>query len=95
MATRLKKGMYGMTRPRVTNILGTVKICDKRLSYMQDIVQPLGTVSIVKRDYIEGEIIAKRNDHMQYLTVQISSEYEGRVYVLNLLYSQCEDIRWR
>lgn len=46
-------------------------------------------------DNIKGEIIHKRDDHMRYLTVQVPSEYRGRVYVLNLLYNQCKDIKWR
>lgn len=74
---RLKKGKYGMTRPRVNIILGTAIICNGQF------------------DNIEGEIISRRDDYMQYLTVQIPSEYPGRVYVLNLLYSQCKDIKWR
>lgn len=77
MASRPKKGKYGMTRPRVDNILGTVVICDGQFAD------------------IKGEIIGNRNDHMQYLTVQVQSEYKGRVYILNLLYSQCKDIQWR
>lgn len=57
----------------------------------------LGTVVVCGGafDNIKGEIIRKRNDHMRYLTVQVPSEYKGRVYVLNLLYSQCKDIKWR
>lgn len=74
---KLKKGKYGMTRPKVTNILGTVVVCNMQFNN------------------IEGEIIARRNDHMQYLTVQVPSEYVGRVYIINILYDQCKDIKWR
>ena len=77
MASRFKEGKYGITRPRVDNILGTVVICSGQFTD------------------IKGEIIGNRNDHMQYLTVQVQSEYKGRVYVINLLYSQCKDIQWR
>lgn len=78
MASRIKKGIHGMTIPRVTNnILGTVVVHN-------------GTF-----DNIEGEIINKHDDHRKYLAVQVPSEYKGRVYVLNLLYSQCKDIKWR
>ena len=77
MASRLKKGKYGMTRPRVDNILGVVVIQSGQFANTK------------------GEIISQRNDHLQYLTVQVPSEYKGRVYVLNLLYSQCKDIQWR
>jgi hypothetical protein len=57
----------------------------------------LGTVIVCngRFDNIEGEIINERNDHMQYLTVQVPSEYKGRVYILNLAHSQCKDIKWR
>ena len=74
MASKTKKGKYGMTRPRVNNILGVVLILSGQFANTK------------------GEIICHRNDHMQYLTVQVPSEYKGRVYVLNLLYSQCKDI---
>ena len=77
MATRNKKGKYGMTRPKVNIILGTVTICNHKL---------FGTV--------QGEIIAKRDGFMPYLTVQIQSEYTGRAYIINILYEQCEDIQW-
>ena len=77
MASRLKKGKYGMTKPRIDNVLGTVLIRDGQFADTK------------------GEIISHRNDHMQYLTVQIPSEYKGRVYIVNLLYSQCKDIQWR
>lgn len=76
MASRIKKGIYGITVPRVENILGTVVV---RTSRFND---------------IKGEIISRRNDYMQYLTVQVPSEYKGRVYILNLLYSQCKDIQF-
>ena len=57
----------------------------------------IGTVVIRSGQFAntKGEIIGSRSDHMQYLIVQVPSEYNGRVYVLNLLYSQCEDIQWR
>lgn len=77
MASRSREGKYGITRPRVDNILGEVLISDGRFANTK------------------GEIISHRNDHMQYLTVQVPAEYEGRVYVLNLLYNQCKDIQWR
>lgn len=77
MATRLKQGKYGMTRPRVNIVLGTAIVCNMQFNN------------------IKGEIISERNDYMQYLTVQVPSEYEGRVYILNLLHSQCKDIEWR
>lgn len=77
MASKFKKGKYGMTRPRVDNILGEVLISDGQFANTK------------------GEIISHRNDHMQYLTVQVPAEYEGRVYVLNLLYSQCKGVQWR
>ena len=76
MASRIKKGIYGITVPRVENILGTVVVCTSRFNN------------------IKGEIISRRNDYMQYLTVQVPSEYKGRVYILNLLYSQCKDIQF-
>lgn len=74
---KTKNGKYGVTRPRVNNVLGTVLIQS-------------GSFADIK-----GEIISHRNDHMQYLTVQVPAEYEGRVYIVNLLYSQCRDIVWR
>lgn len=77
MASRIKKGIHGMTVPRVENVLGTV------------------VVHTLRFNNIKGEIIAVRNDHMQYITVQVPSEYQGRVYVLNLLKSQYKDIQWR
>lgn len=77
MASKFKKGKYGMTRPRIDNILGTVLI---RSGQFAD---------------IKGEIISHRNDHVQYLTVQVPAEYQGRVYILNLLHSQCDNIVWR
>lgn len=77
MASRIKKGIYGMTTPRTENVLGTVVVCTPRFHNMR------------------GEIISVRNDHMQYLTVQIQSEYRDRVYIVNLLSSQCKDIQWR
>jgi hypothetical protein len=77
MASRIKKGVYGMTVPRVENILGTVVVCTPRFNNMK------------------GEIIAVRDDHMRYLSVQIQSEYRGRVYVLHLVESQYKDIQWR
>lgn len=58
----------------------------------------LGTVVVCRApfDNIEGEIINERNDHMKYLTVQVPSEYPNRVYILNLLHSQCTKIKkWR
>ena len=76
MASKLKKGKYGMTRPRIENTIGTVII---RSGQFAD---------------IKGEIIGCRNDYMQYLIVQVPSEYKGRVYILNLLYSQCKDIQF-
>ena len=56
----------------------------------------LGTVLIRDGRFanIKGEIINYRDDYQQYLTVQVPSEYKGRVYILNLLYRQCEDIQW-
>lgn len=77
VASKFKKGKFGMTRPRSEVILGTVIVCNKQF------------------DNIEGEIISRRNDRLKYLTVQVPSEYKGRVYVLNLLYEQCKDIIWR
>lgn len=77
MASRIKKGIHGMTVPRVNNILGTVVVCSKHF------------------DNIKGEIIGHRDDHLQYFVVQVPSEYEGRVYILSLLSSQCKDIEWR
>lgn len=76
MASRIKKGIYGITVPRVENILGTVVVCTSRFNN------------------IKGEIIATRDDHIKYISVQIQSEYKGRVYILNLLYSQCKDIQF-
>ena len=57
----------------------------------------LGTVIVCTNqfDNIKGEIIHERNDRMQYLTIQIPSEYRNMVYILNLAYSQCKDIVWR
>lgn len=40
----------------------------------------------------KGEIINERYDPMHYFTVQVPSEFKGRVYVLNLMPSQCVDI---
>lgn len=77
MASRIKKGIYGMTVPRVENILGTVVVCTLRFHN------------------IKGEIIAVRDDHLRYLSVQVPSEYENRVYVLHLVDSQYKDIQWR
>lgn len=78
MASRIKQGIHGMTIPRATNNI-------------------LGTAVIINRppfDNIEGEIINKRNDYYKYLTIQVPSEYKGRVYILNLPYEQCKDIKW-
>lgn len=77
MASRMKKGIHGMTIPKVDNVMGTV------------IVRTPGF------DNIKGEIIASRDDHLQYLTVQVPSEYVGRVYALHLVSSQYTDIQWR
>ena len=76
MASKLKKGKYGITRPRIENTIGTVVV---RSGQFTD---------------IKGEIINRRDDYMQYLIVQVPSEYKGRVYILNLLYSQCKDIQF-
>lgn len=77
MAQRLKKGIHGMTHPRVTeNILGTAVIINR---------PPF--------DNIEGEIISERTSYYKYLTIQVPSEYRNRVYILNLLYTQCKDIK--
>lgn len=77
MASRIKKGVYGMTVPRAENILGTVVVCTPRFNNMK------------------GEIIAVRDDHLRYLSVQIQSEYRDRVYVLHLVNSQYKDVQWR
>lgn len=77
MASKSKKGKYGITRPRTDNVLGEVFIRSDQFAN------------------IKGEIIGQRNDQMQYLVVQVPAEYKGRVYVLNLMNSQCEDIQWR
>lgn len=77
MASKYKKGKYGMTQPRIDDILGTVVICSGQFADMK------------------GEITRERNDYRRYLTVQVQSEYPGRVYVLNLLHSQCKDVEWR
>lgn len=57
----------------------------------------IGTALIQRGPFanIKGEIIGRRNGHMQYLTIQVPAEFVGRVYVLNLLHSQCKDIIWR
>ena len=77
MASRIKKGKYGMTVPRADNVLGTVVVSNQTFNN------------------IKGEIIAYRDDYYKYYTVQVPSEYQGRVYVLNLLDSQCKNIQWR
>ena len=77
MASRIKKGVCGMTVPRVENVLGTVVVCTPRFNN------------------IKGEIIAVRDNHLKYLTVQIQSEYRNRVYVLHLVDSQYKDLQWR
>lgn len=77
MASRIKKGVHGMTTPRMGNVLGTVVVCTRLFGN------------------IEGEIISVRNDHLRYLTVQVPSEYKGRVYIINVLHDQCKDIQWR
>lgn len=77
MASRIKKGIYGMTVPRVENVIGTVVVNTPRFRNMK------------------GEIIAVRDDHLRYLSVQIQSEYRNRVYVLHLVDSQYKDIQWR
>lgn len=78
MASKFKKGLHGMTQPRITsNIIGTVIVCNR---------PPF--------DNIKGEITSRRDDHMRYLTVQVPSEYPNRVYIINLLETQCRDIRW-
>lgn len=46
-------------------------------------------------DNIKGEIIQRRTGEVSYLTVQVPSEYRGRVYILNLMHHQCKDIQWR
>ena len=56
----------------------------------------LGTATICSGQFngTSGEIISTRDDsHLSYLTIQVPSEFRGRVYVLNLMYSQCKDIR--
>ena len=77
MASKHREGKYGVTIPRVNNIIGEVLIRDGQFADTK------------------GEIISQRNDHLRYLTVQVPAEYKGRVYVLNLLHSQCKDIIWR
>lgn len=77
MASKIKKGVHGMTTPRMTNVLGTVVICSRTF------------------DNIKGEIISVRDDHLKYFTVQVPSEYYGRVYIVNVLETQCKDIQWR
>jgi hypothetical protein len=77
VASRVKKGRYGMTVPRVDNVLGTVVVCNRTFNN------------------IKGEIISVRDNYLKYFTVQVPSEYQGRVYVLNLLSSQCKNIQWR
>lgn len=74
---KFKKGIYGMTRMRTENVLGTVIIGSNRFNNM------------------EGEIISKRDDYMKYLTIQVPSEYKNRVYIINLLYEQCIEIKWK
>lgn len=77
MALGIKKGVYGITVPRVENVLGTVVVRTPRFNNMK------------------GEIIAVRDDHLRYLTVQIQSEFRDRVYVLHLVSNQYVDIQWR
>lgn len=77
MASKSKRGKYGITKPRVDNIMGTVIVHGGQF------------------DNIKGEIINYRDDYLQYLTVQVPSEYNGRVYILNLMYKQCRNIEWR
>ena len=77
MASRIKKGIHGMTVPRVENTLGTVVVCNRTF------------------DNIKGEIISVRNDYYKYITVQVPSEYEGRVYIINLLDSQYKKLKRR
>lgn len=77
MASRIKKGTYGMTVPRVENVLGTVVIHNRIFNN------------------IKGEIISIRDDHLKYLTVQVPSEYKGRVYIINVLGSQYSNVQWR
>ena len=58
----------------------------------------LGTVIVCSGQFDgkSGEIISTRDDsHMSYLTVQVESEYKNRVYVLNLMHSQCKDIEMK
>lgn len=57
----------------------------------------LGTVIVrtPRFNNIKGEIIAIRDSHLKYLTVQVQSEYRNRVYVLHLMNSQYTDIQWR
>lgn len=40
----------------------------------------------------KGEILSERYEPIHYFTVQVSSEFRGRVYVLNLMPSQCKHI---
>ena len=77
MASRIKKGIHGMTVPRVENIYGTVVVCNRTFNN------------------IKGEIIAVRDDYYRYLTVQVPSEYQGRVYIINLLDNQYMNVQWR
>ena len=60
------------------------------------VANTLGYVLIQSGQFanIKGEIMGSRNGHMQYLTIQVPSEYKGRVYIVNLMYSQCSDIIW-
>ena len=56
----------------------------------------LGTVTVCSGQFNgkSGEIISTRDDsHMSYLTIQVPSEFRNRVYVLNLIHSQCKDIK--
>lgn len=42
---------------------------------------------------IKGEVISRRKDHIQYLTVQVPSEFKDRVYILHLSPDQCKNTR--
>ena len=35
MATKLKKGIHGMTRPRIDNVLGTAIVCNGRFNNIE------------------------------------------------------------
>lgn len=72
MSSRIKKGIYGMTVPRVENVLGTVVVNTPRFHNMK------GEIIAVRDDYykyITVQIQAEYRDRVYVLNL-VESQYK-------------------